>query len=93
MEFISKTRKKKDALLLQALGERLISLSTEQLKEIELPSDLYIAVTLAKKLKKHGARQRQLQYIGALMRKCDPQPVQETLLRMESRCHSGHTGR
>ena len=83
MEPISKTQKKKDALSLQVLGERLVTLSAEQLKNIELPSGMFNAVTLAKKLKKHGARSRQMQYIGTLMRKYDPQPVQEALQRME----------
>jgi ribosome-associated protein len=83
MELLSKTQKKKEALSLQALGERLVALSDEQLKNLELPSGLLNAVTLAKKLKKHGARLRQMQYIGALMRKYDPQPVQEALQRME----------
>jgi len=83
MEPLSKTQKKKDALSLQALGERLLTLSAEQLKNIELPSDMFNAVTLAKKLKKHGARLRQMQYIGTLMRKYDPKPVQEALQRME----------
>jgi ribosome-associated protein len=83
MELLSKTQKKKEAVSLQTLGERLVTLSAEQLKSIELPSALFNAVTLAKKLKKHGARLRQMQYIGALMRKYDPQPVQEALRRME----------
>ncbi|MGC1456216.1 MAG: ribosome biogenesis factor YjgA [Nitrospirota bacterium] len=83
MEPLSKTQKKKEALSLQALGERLVTLSLEQLKNIELPSDMLSAVILAKKLKKHGARLRQMQYIGTLMRKYDPQPVQEALQRIE----------
>jgi len=83
MELLSKTQKKKEALSLQALGERLVILSAEQLKNIGLPSVMFNAVTLAKKLTKHGARLRQMQYIGTLMRKYDPQPVQEALQRME----------
>ena len=83
MELLSKTQKKKEALSLQAMGERLVTLSDEQLKDIGLPSVMFNAVTLAKKLKKHGARSRQMQYIGTLMRKYDPRPVQEALQRME----------
>jgi ribosome-associated protein len=83
MELLSKTQKKKEALSLQAMGERLVTLSDEQLKDIGLPSVMFNAVTLAKKLKKHGARSRQMQYIGTLMRKFDPRPVQEALQRME----------
>ena len=83
MELVSKTQKKKEALSLQALGERLVTLSAEQLKNIELPSTIVNAIILAKKIKKHGARLRQMQYIGTLMRKYDPQPVQEALQRLE----------
>jgi ribosome-associated protein len=83
MELLSKTQKKKEALSLQAMGERLVTLSDEQLKDIGLPSVMFNAVTLAKKLKKHGARSRQMQYIGTLMRKYDPRPVQEALQRLE----------
>lgn len=83
MQLLSKTQKKKEALSLQALGERLVTLSEEQLKDIELPSVMFNAVILAKKLTRHGARLRQMQYIGTLMRKYDPQPVQDALQRME----------
>jgi ribosome-associated protein len=81
MELFSKTRKKKEALSLQALGEELVTLSIEKLKSIDLPPDMYNAVVLAKKIKKHGPRLRQMQYIGTLMRKYDPKPVQEALDR------------
>lgn len=83
MELTSKTHKKKEALTLQALGEQLVKLSPEQLAGIGLPPDLLDAVLLAKKIKKHGARLRQMQYIGALMRKCDPKPMQEALDRLK----------
>jgi len=83
MELTSKTHKKKEALLLQVLGEQLVKLSIEQLTSIDLPQDLHAAIVLAKKIKKHGPRLRQMQYIGALMRKCDPTPIQEALERLK----------
>jgi len=83
MEQLSKTQKKKGALSLQALGEQLVTLSSEQLKNIDLPVDMRSAVTLAKSLKKHGALQRQMQYIGTLMRKHDPAPIQDALQCIE----------
>ena len=83
MELTSKTHKKKEALSLQALGEQLVKLSIEQLAGIDLPQDLNAAIVLAKKIKKHGPRLRQMQYIGSLMRKCDPKPVQEVLDRLK----------
>jgi ribosome-associated protein len=89
MEYISKTQKKKEALALQDLGERLVELKDEQLKKINLPEDLYDAVVLAKTISKHVPRLRQMQHIGVLMRRHDPQPIQEALQRMEEGRHSG----
>jgi ribosome-associated protein len=83
MEQLSKTQKKKEALSLQAVGEQLVQLSSEQLKNIALPMDMLNAVTLAKSLKKRSARLRQMQYIGTLMRKHDPAPIQDALQRIE----------
>lgn len=83
MDFKSKTQKKKEATYLQELGERLVNLSSEQIKGIDLPEEIYDAVSSAKTIKSHGAYRRQKQYIGALMRKIDPGPVQEALDRIE----------
>jgi len=83
MDFKSKTQKKKEALSLQELGVRLVKLPAEQLEDIELPEEIYDAVKFAKTLKSHGAHRRQMQYIGTLMRKIDPGPVQEALDNIE----------
>jgi ribosome-associated protein len=76
---LSKTQKKKAALSLQSLGERLVNLSDEQLKQIGLAEDILKAVKEAKTIKKHVPFNRQMQYVGSLMRKYDPAPVQEFL--------------
>lgn len=83
MDFKSKTQKKKEATSLQDLGKRLVDLSDEQLKGINLPEEIYDAVRFAQTIKSHGAHRRQMQYIGALMRMIDPGPVQEALDRIE----------
>ncbi|HEY6011979.1 MAG TPA: ribosome biogenesis factor YjgA [Nitrospirota bacterium] len=80
---LSRTQKKKAALSLQDLGERLVKLSDVQLNRIDLPEDVLAAVKTAKTLKKHNPRNRQMQYIGTLMRKCDPAPVREFLDALE----------
>ena len=80
---LSRTQKKKAALSLQDLGERLVKLSDEQLKRIDLPGDVLAAVKTAKTIKKHNPLNRQLQYIGTLMRKHDPAPVREFLDALE----------
>lgn len=82
MELKSKTKKKREAEALQELGEQLVKLPVAQIEDIDLPAEIYDAVTLAKTLKR-GALRRQLQYIGTLMRKIDPGPVQEALRNIE----------
>ena len=79
MDYKSKTQKKKEAVALQKLGEKLVELKAEQIKEINLPEELYDAVIFAKTVKSRGALKRQMQYIGTLMCKHDPAPVQEAL--------------
>src|SRR5258706_7534973 len=75
----SKTELKRVMHELQALGERLIGLNPEQLAAIALPENLYEAVEQARRITKHEARRRQLQYIGRLLRHVDPEPILEEL--------------
>jgi len=79
----SKSRKKRDSHQLQQLGERLLALSPEQLDALALPNELSEAVRFANTLKKHGAIRRQKQYIGALMRGVDPDPIREALNQLD----------
>ena len=64
---------------MQKLGEELVALSPEQLSNIEMADELRKAVADAVKIKSHGARRRQLQRIGKLMREIDPEPIQSAL--------------
>ena len=79
MDYKSKTQKKQEALELQKMGEKLASLSDEQIRDIDLPAELCDAVKFVKTVKSHGAHKRQMQRIGTLMRKIDPGPIQEAL--------------
>ena len=58
--------------LLQALGVQLVALSAAQLARLELPETLHEAVLAAQRMRAHGARTRQMQYIGKLMRQLEP---------------------
>jgi len=80
----SRTQKKNEDRALQRLGEQLIALSIGRLETMELPDELLTAIKLAQKIKSHGARRRQIQYIGALMRHIDPQPIEAALERIRS---------
>ncbi len=80
----SKSQIKREMLALQALGERLVELSSDQIKKIELPLELRDALLTCKTIRKGEARRRQLQYIGALMRETDPEPIQKALDAIDS---------
>jgi ribosome-associated protein len=68
----SKTQRKREAHALQTLGIQLVALSIVQLARLELPEALHEAVVAAQRMRAHGARTRQMQYIGKLMRQLDP---------------------
>jgi ribosome-associated protein len=79
----SKTRRKAEMHALQDLGERLIGLDDGKLDalaaEALLPERLQDAVRDARKINAWGARKRQLQFIGRLMREVDPAPIEQRL--------------
>jgi len=75
----SRTQKKNEARALQKLGEQLVALPSEQLAGIDISDELRNAVIAASKIKSHGAKRRQMQYIGTLMRDIDPEPIQDAL--------------
>lgn len=66
-------------LALQKLGEDLVDLSDKQLIELNLPEQLYDAIIEARQINKFGAKQRQLQYIGKIMRRVDITSILEKL--------------
>lgn len=79
IEYISKSQMKREMLALQALGEKLVELTPMQLEQLELPEELLSAINQAQAIKKHGARRRQLQFIGRLMRSVDADAIQHQL--------------
>jgi ribosome-associated protein len=83
-DFISKTRRKREARNLQDVGAALVLLSEEQLGRLGLPEALFDAVLACRSITKHEARRRQIQYIGRIMRDVDSAPIAEQLRRIES---------
>ncbi|MDD5248873.1 MAG: ribosome biogenesis factor YjgA [Rhodocyclaceae bacterium] len=75
----SKSQKKREMTALQDMGAELVELSRERLAKIDLPEDLRAAVRDAQRFTQHGARRRQMQYIGRLMRDLDPAPIRAVL--------------
>ncbi|HKY01927.1 MAG TPA: ribosome biogenesis factor YjgA [Burkholderiales bacterium] len=81
----SKTRRKKDMHALQDLGEALVALSAEKLEAVDISDSLRDAVIEAKRITKHEARRRQMQYIGRLMRDVEPGPIRAKLDEWEGK--------
>jgi ribosome-associated protein len=80
----SKSQIKRDMHALQDLGAELIVLSKEQLQEFDLPEELLRAVLETKRITSGSAKKRQLQYLGKLMRKTDPEPIRIILDKLKN---------
>lgn len=78
-EHKSRSQVKREMEALQVLGEALVALKTEQLDAIPLPDKLRDAVIAARTTTDRGARRRQFQYIGKLMRNVDAEPIRQAL--------------
>ncbi len=78
----SKTKLKEAMHELRDLGAELVELPVSQLKRIDLPENLLAAVRDCQKITAHGARRRQLQYIGKLMRGVDDEPIRAGLAKL-----------
>lgn len=84
-DYKSRTRRKNEDKALQCLGEQLVALPFGQLETMGLPDELLTAIEFARRIRSHGgARRRQIQYIGVLMRHIDPQPIEIALDRIRS---------
>jgi len=75
----SKTKRKQAMDALQQLGVELVALNKSQIAQLNLPEQLLDAVLEGKRLTKHEAIRRQMQYIGKIMRGVDPEPIQRQL--------------
>ena len=74
-EIVSRTKKKQHVEGLQKLGAALIALPAVTLDALDLPAELLAAVREAQRITSHEARRRQVQFIGKVMRRIDPEPV------------------
>jgi ribosome-associated protein len=75
----SKSAKKREAHALQKLGERLAAMRDDERAQLPLGETLVDAIAEARRLTSHGARSRQFQYIGKLMREADVPAIEAAL--------------
>ena len=71
----SKTKIKKQMHDLRDLGEELTELGKDQIAQLDIPENLRDAIREMHRTKTFGAKRRQLQYIGKLMRDVDTGPI------------------
>ncbi|HMD74225.1 MAG TPA: ribosome biogenesis factor YjgA, partial [Steroidobacteraceae bacterium] len=81
----SKSARKREAASLQELGVKLAALPDQEIKDLDLPENLFVALRALRRLPSHGAQVRQRQYIGKLMREIDPEPVLAKLAERKQR--------
>ncbi len=84
-QLASKSARKREAASLQELGVKLSALPDQEIKDLDLPENLFIALRALRRLPSHGAQVRQRQYIGKLMREIDPEPVLAKLAERKQR--------
>ena len=88
----SKTRRKAEMHALQDLGERLVGIDDGKIDSLAadalLPERLVEAVREARRITAWGARKRQLQFIGKLMRDVDPAPIESRLADWSQGIHA-----
>lgn len=83
----SKSQLKREAEILQKMGDELVDLSHSELERIPLDEELAEAVELGRRLKpkKDESFRRHLQFIGRLMRSRDIEPIAEALSIIKNR--------
>ncbi len=79
----SKTRRKQASHELQDLGEAVIALPDASLAALALPEGLLDAIVDYKHTKTFEGQRRQMQYIGKLMRRIDPEPIRQAVTEMQ----------
>src|SRR3984893_12515625 len=81
----SKSARKREAASLQELGVKLSALPDQEIKALDLPDNLFVALRDLRRLPSRVAQIRQRQYIGKLMRDIDPEPVLAKLAERKQR--------
>jgi|SRR5690554_4344297 len=85
----SKSERKREVHALTDLGKQLVDMSPSQLAELPITTELLEAIKIARKIRnKHTGFNRQIQYIGKLIRSNDPQPIIDAIeLRQQAHLH------
>ena len=84
----SRTDLKRESDALQDLGKELLTLRADLFEKVGLPEKLVDALAEAKRITNFEGKRRQMQYVGKIMRKLDPELVQAARQALEEQ-HKG----
>jgi ribosome-associated protein len=76
----SRSKLKAESDALQKLGVALLDLPESRWEKLDLPEKLLDALKEAKRITNFEGKRRQMQYIGKLMRKVDPAPIEAAVV-------------
>ena len=79
----SKTRRKQNSHDLQDLGEALVAMPADRLTDLPMEESLLDAIRQYKVTRTHEGKRRQMQYVGKLMRRADPEPLRAAVAAMQ----------
>jgi len=79
----SKTQVKRECQHLIDLGEKILKLKKEEIKSLDLPDELEVAITTALKIKSRSGLKRQRQYIGKLLRSIENEGIEEKVRKIQ----------
>ncbi|MBD5771696.1 ribosome biogenesis factor YjgA [Marinomonas colpomeniae] len=80
----SKSQIKREMDALQEVGKKLLSLSKNQLKKIEMSDTLKDAIIESGRIKQNEAKRRHLQYIGRVMRTEDHETIAQRVALLDT---------
>ena len=81
----SKSQLKRESHHLIDVGEEILKLSHEDMRSLQLPDELEIAVNTALKIKSRSGLKRQRLYIGKLLRAIDSESIESQLRKIQHR--------
>lgn len=79
----SKSQRKRDAHAVKDLGETLVNLDASQLTKFDLPEFIVDVINETRRIKKHGARKRQLMYLAKQLRQIDTEIILQQLEKLQ----------
>ena len=80
----SKSQRKREAREIQSLAKRLLALSPARLDQVPMDKTLRAEIDRARAIRSNVARKRQMQYVAKLMRRDDPEPIEDALASFDA---------